>query len=256
MALTVPEYIVSATAVVASLVAATVGLQQLLSGPRLRHMEGTLREAAKATQDENQQRVLQSMHAATLGRIIAREAVPGLNFLSSILQIAVSLAAAVGVGLRDPDEWNIGPLITFSLFCWFGVRRATRLVAERLRVARAFENGESPVRAFTDTLAKMEGGHRWEILGAFIISASLVLAFARGPASLSTATVDSWQHVLPTVGGTMTAGTVLAITWMRLNRASTTEPRNRDDSLKPVWVHPRGAIASKPIKSAHSAPSC
>lgn len=244
--MTIPEFIVSATALAASVVAAAVGLQQLLTGPRLRHMETMLREASAAATDENQKRVLQSMHAATLGRIIARDAVPGLTFLPSVLAIGLALTGAVGVGLRDPSEWRLSSLVTFVLLGWTGLRPGTRLVGERLRVARAYENGESPVRAFTDPLAKMEGGRQWEIWLALLTSAALVLASARGASALRSTEVDGWQHVVPTLGGAMAAGTALSVTWIWLKRQNTTEPRNRDNSLKPVWAHPRGVVAGPP----------
>lgn len=238
------DLVVPAAAAVASFVAAAVGLQQILMGPRLRHLETQLRDALSIATDENQRAVLRSMHAAVMGRIVAREAVPGLLFLGSVLQIGIGLAGPVVTGLRYPNEWQPAILAGSAAIIWLGVRQSMRLVGERLRIAKAYERGEAPLRAFTDTLAKMEGGSRWEIGLSALAAFGMALAGNRGAASfLQETPIPFKDYVGPTLVGAFLVGGALRVAWVRLHKAGTAEPRNRDDSLRPIWQHPRHATA-------------
>lgn len=242
--LSVPALAMSLTAFVASLLAGVLSLQQLLSGPRLRHLESTLREAVAFTENESQQRILRSMHATAVGHLVARDAVPGLNFLRPGTSAAVAILWAFVVGLREPNSWNPESLGASAALGWFGVRGGLRLVSERMRVARAYAAGESPVRGFTDLLAQVEGGRRSEIWLSVIASAGLVVAIARASSALRVDELTTWGHVMPMVGGVLAAVAALQVAWSRINREGTKEPRNPSDSLKVVWVHPRGAVAT------------
>ena len=242
--LSVPALVMSLTASAASLMAVILGLQHLLSGPRLRRQESTLREAVAGTENENQRRILRSMHAAAVGQLVARDAVPSLAFLRSGTIVAVAILWAFTVSLWEPYLWNLETLGASAVLGWFGVKGGLRLVSERMRVARAYTAGESPVRGFTDLLAKVEGGRKWESTLSFIASAGLVVAIARASSALRVDEVTTWGHVFPMVAGVSAVTAALQVAWSLINSEDTKEPQNPRDSLKVVWLHPRGAAAA------------
>lgn len=242
MSLTIPEFIVSAAAITASLVAAVVGRQQIASGPHLRHMADLLRESAEATSNDNQRRMLQSMHAATVGRIVARKATSTLAFLSPALLLGIALTSAVSIGLRVPETWNLRSLLLPVVTGWFEARRAMRLIGERLRVARGVRSGKV-LRASLHRRPTPDGGRgRWESGLSAVVSASLVLAVARGASAFRMAEVSGWHHVFPIVGGLMTQYAASWIASMRLNGRGTPEPQNRDKSVRTGWAHPHRVL--------------
>lgn len=246
MSWSLSDLVVPAAAAAASLVAAVVGLQQILMGPRLRHLETQLRDALSVATDENQRAVLRSMYAAVMGRIVAREAVPGLLFLGAALQIGIGLAGSVVMGLRYPDEWQPATLAGSTAIMWFGVRQSMRLVGERLRIAKAYERGEAPLRAYTDTLARMEGGSRWEIGLSALAAFGMALAANRGAASfLQETPIALTDYVGPTLVGAALVGWSLRVAWIRLRRSGTAEPINPADSPGELWEHPRHAAAPR-----------
>lgn len=243
-------FIAAAIAAAASLSAVALGIDQLTSGARLRNLEGVLRAARELPDSHAREGVLASVHRSVLAKIIARDAVPLRRFLWPTMLAAVGLAESLRAGLSlgtdslGAEFWN---LLGDSGISAMGVIMWVRLAHERARVADCFQQGVTPIRAYTNILALMEGGFRKEFYLSIVLAIGLscagllagVLWAARGgappPMSLVLGLLIA-SVALVGAGGVLLTGSVTAQT--------TAEPRNRDNSLTPAWVHPPDSAAA------------
>lgn len=226
--------IATAVAAAASLTAVVLGLDQLTRAARDRRLEVLLRGALEAETDGERQRVLADLHRATVGRFVAREAVPPKLMVVPVMIMALGASSAYASGLRSSSMWGIAGA---GFLGSTGAIHLVRLAAERYRVGRCYREGSTPIRAYTNILARMEGGSRLELLGASLLGFSVVL-LAGGAALLAARGTATW---LPTVligqGIVLTPALLL---WLRSwrERAALDEPHNRDGSLSPSWMSP------------------
>lgn len=234
--------IAAVVALAASGTAIALGIDQLLSGARLRSLEALLREARGVSGGDAHQRVLASLHVTTVGRIVARQAVPARSFVFPAFLLTAVLVQLVlawvqfspGDSLWDP----ILKMVNAAVLGGSAVVMGSHLLRERARVAQCYARGVVPIRAYTSMLALMEGGTKSEFLRACVLA--LALSAGVSGASILATEVDVPSFVAPV----LIFIAVPLIVWVgiairaQLARVSLEEPRNTDNSLKPTWVHP------------------
>jgi len=111
----VVQLLVAAIAAAASLTAILLGIDQLSSGGRLRNLESVLRAAAATPDGSGRDVVVATLHRATLGRLIAREAVPFRAFLAPFFVLVFAVIGPVeaalipGFRVTNPDKAALLP---------------------------------------------------------------------------------------------------------------------------------------------------
>lgn len=140
-------------AVAVSVLALAKGLDELTGGARLRNLEGVLREVQKPPA-AGADPVLCSLHRATVGQLVAREAVPTIQFVfpAVLTALQVVMAAREAHNLKPEvfaEIWWVTLFVfaMFSLAAELGIRAIGRLIRERARVARGIVRGASSVEA-------------------------------------------------------------------------------------------------------------
>ncbi len=234
---TVWTLIATAVAAAASLTAIVVGVDQLTRAARDRRLEALLRGALEAEVDGERQRVIADLHRLTVGRFVAREAVPLKLMVVPAGMMALGVSSAFSSGLRSTTLWGIAGA---GFLGSTGVIHLVRLAAERHRVARCYREAIVPIRAYTDTLARMEGGSRLELLYAHLLGFSVVF-LAGGAGLLAAREAATWLSTVLMVQGLILTPALLLWFKSRRERASLHEPRNRDGSLSPTWTSPSDA---------------
>lgn len=228
-------------AVAVSVLAVARGIDELTSGARLRNLEGVLR-AAQAPPIENADPVLSSIHRLTVGRIVAREAVPTNAFALPI----VGLLLQVAIGAREAH--NMKPEVLAAVW-WvtlavFGVvallsevciRALGRLLRERARVTRAIVRGAASVKACASALGvwtPQSSRHEWQF------SSRAGLGVALGAAGIGIALRGDQTPALAgaSLGLTLAGGLLLTYGFVRLRSYV-------DDEAEPgagpvTWEHP------------------
>ena len=235
--MTTLQFLAAAIAACASLTAVVLGIDQLSSGARLRSLENTLRSAGATPDGSPRDEVVASLHRTTLARLIAREAVPPRVFLFPSILVMLPIVSQVRAGLTQGTPWfsAVGYILFSGVFMGFGLTHLVNLARERARIRHWYEQGLTPLRAFTDLLARMEGGPRNVIVFAYLdgVAASFTIYYlfataGGGPQGAVLALVLSLVVLIPMAQQT------LAIAFANLGR----EPSNRDKSLRPTWEHP------------------
>lgn len=146
----VVQLLVAAVAAAASLTAVLMGIDQLSSGGRLRNLESVLRAAVATPDGTGRDEVLASLHRSTLGRLIAREAVPFRSYLvPSMLPILSVMGPIDAVFLPFPWWGQALTVIVSGAFMGAGLQQILYLAAERIRIRSWFEDGITPLRVFT-----------------------------------------------------------------------------------------------------------
>lgn len=245
------QFLVAAIAAGASLTVVLLGIDQLSSGARLRNLESTLR-AVRATPDgEARDDVVASLHRTALARLIAREAVPFRSFLVPSLLTIVPLATALREALSPSFDWfGILVIALSTSFTGIAFQQVTNLVHERARLRMWFEQGRTPLRAFTRWWPWLEGHPR-----------QIGLAYAEGTLSLVVAycsvraIIKNIHSVLgTTLFVTATLSTVALAFLIRATIAVVAtnlseEPPGHDASLRPSWVQPLPSAFPSPAGS-------
>lgn len=113
------------------------------------------------------------------------------------------------------------------------------LLRERARVQRCYVEGAVPIRAYTDILAMMEGGPRDSFLHAFGLSTGLAGLVGGVSMLLAEDMVSSSASLTTSLVSTIVLVAAATPVHERLTKVGVAEPRNRDNSLTPTWVHPR-----------------
>lgn len=231
-------------AAAASLMAVILGIEHLTSGARLRNLEAMLRGAQSSAPDDGRRAVLASLHTATVGRLLARDAVPGWKFAGPALLPLVSMATVANYWLfaaKRPDHSLVAVGFGSLGAATIGVQglvMCLNLARERARVARCYRKGVVPIRAYTDILAQMEAGRRNEFWRAY----ATCFAFAAGVTGVSMmaakVAVPSVVPLLLVLAAVVAVPIFFAWFRKRVTEDRTVEPRNRDNSLAPTWVHP------------------
>lgn len=240
-------FIATVVAAGASLSAVVLGIDQLTSGGRLRNLENVLREAQAVQDGKSRAEILVSIHRDVLSKIVARDAVPWRAFLLPLLGavsiISIAVRGATGMATGDFMALLL-PGFTTAVGGTLPIKGLVRLAHERLRIARCYRRGLTPIRAYTDILALNEGGGHAEFNWAFLASVGLSLTglgaglfpALRGAPSSTEATASAVLVIVGTLTLTIAAIGIRG----HLSGAGLNEPRNRDGSLKPTWAHPEG----------------
>lgn len=223
----------------ASLTAVAVGLRQVTDGARLRNLEELLRNARKEGQEDSAQwAVLDSVHTETLGRILARQAIPGWLFWAPSLWVAFACLLVVQGG-RAP--WPGSVLVTLHawsiLIATLGLRALIRLTLERVRVARSFQRGATPIRAFRSVMTLAELGRPGGYLVALSGAAGIVGLCASAVRLVPTAPSGD-EGLLNLVLLSVSAIAAAYVLMARAMRGVAREPRHEDGLLVSTWVHP------------------
>jgi hypothetical protein len=246
-------FVATVVATAASASGIVLAIAQLTSGARLRSLEATLRAAVELEADPNRSEVLASIHRMTMSRVIGREAVPWRKFLVPLLALVSFLSFSVR-GAASMSAGDFGslalPALSGSVGAVLPIKGLIRLAHERLRIARCYRQGMSPIRAYTDILALNEGGGRVEFTWALLASVGLATGGLgiglfpgfRGTPSPEEATTAA---VLVLVGAMILVAAGVAI-HTYLGAPVTNEPRNRDNSLEPTWVQPEAIVGERP----------
>ncbi|WP_263731200.1 hypothetical protein [Cellulomonas sp. SG140] len=231
-------------AAAASLMAVILGIEHLTSGARLRNLEATLRGALSSAPDDGRKAVLVSLHTETVGRLLARDAVPGWRFAGPALFPLASMAVVANYWLlvaKRPDQ-SLAAVVLGSLGAAAigvqGLVMCLNLARERARVARCYRKGVTPIRAYTDILARMESGRRDEFLWAYATCVALAGGVAGASMLAAKVAVPAEIPLLLVVAAVVAVPIFFAWFRKRVTEDRTIEPRNRDGSLKPAWTHP------------------
>jgi hypothetical protein len=147
----VVQLLVAAVAAAASLTAVLLGIDQLSSGGRLRNLESVLRAAVATPDGTGRDEVLASLHRMTLGRLIAREAVPFRSFLAPFFLLVFPVMGPVEAALLPALPWWAQALLVVlpGAFMGMGLQQILYLAAERIRIRSSFEDGLTPLRVST-----------------------------------------------------------------------------------------------------------
>jgi hypothetical protein len=169
------QFLVTAIAAGASLTAVLLGIDQLSSGGRIRNLESVLRAAIATPDGTARDDVVVSLHRTSLGRLIAREAVPFRSFLVPALLAIVPWATAVRAALFPSVKATDILAVALSWpFVVIAIQQVTNLVRERTRLRMWFEQGRTPLRAFTRLSDWLGGSDRQLGLAVAEAASSLV----------------------------------------------------------------------------------
>lgn len=229
----------------ASLLGILLAADQLFGGARIRALEEALRGAETAENGENQRQIIDALHRRVVGRMIAREAVPWRKVVFSWSLLGASYYSQVcGIVMRSRADLDIHTIVAFEssqvTMGWIAYWHIFRLTFERLRIERCYIRGISPIRAYTDLMAIMEGANRMEVGWSWALDiAGVGLFFGIGLARIG----GSWPVVVGTIFILGSCAVFMAgWSWVQreMNSDQVEEPRNRDNSLRPTWVVPDG----------------
>ncbi len=233
--------IVSVVGGSASLTAVLLGIDQLASGARLRNLEATLRAVRGTTENENREAVLASVHAATVAKLLARNAVPAHRFAAPAAWSVASAAAIAWMAFRPPAPELLFGSAAGAVGLSFSIVELVRLGSERGRVARCYRRGVSPIRAFPAFRAVPSSRLERVI--------SLCIGLGYGAVALGLQVLIWSPQVSPLVppGLMMVFGSVLAgggamafafgvgLLRMRVPLSATDDP---EALVPPIWEHP------------------
>lgn len=241
------QFLVTAIAAGASLTAVLLGIDQLSSGARLRNLEAVLRAAVATPDGTERDEVVVSLHRTTLGRLIAREAVPFRAFLVPSVILVVPLTSTVRVAFLTALPWWLGGL--FAVGCGgvmgVGLRQLIYLMGERVRIRSWFEQGLIPLRAFTDFMARMTGGPRRLVRLAYaegIVGSVCIYFLLRALNLPPTSALGVTMAALFCVAASVLA--LLNVMTVGIVTGNLTFLPSRRFRLGPSWVHPSTTTSS------------
>lgn len=245
------QFLVTAIAAGASLTAVLLGIDQLSSGARLRNLESVLRAATATPDGTGRDEVLGSLHRTTLARLVAREAVPFKSFLVPSLMAVAPWATAVRSALLPSFDWlDITIVALSSWFVGIAFQQVTNLVRERARLRMWFEQGRTPLRAFTRWWPWLEGHPRQVGLAYAEGALSLVVAYCSVRAVIknthSVLGMTLWMTAtLSTIALAFLIRATVAVVATNLSE----EPPGRPANLRPSWVQPLPSAFPSPAGS-------
>lgn len=248
--------VLALVAVAASTVAVVRGVDELTSGARLRNLEAVLRANSSGTTNGSTDLVLNSLHRATLGKMVARDGVPMRKFLFPVVMtFFFPLNIAWIIATSTTVVWNQVVIWTVFMFLatWPAVRGWLHLVRERARIVRCFRLHLAPIRAVTDTMARWEVHKARALVGTASVAMGLILAATGVGLMLRPAANLKAGELLVAVIGALLLIFGSCLLSALVQRDTVTEPRSPGDSLGPSWVHPSGVRDQSSLNS-HAAP--